>query len=203
MDLMSMVQRALSGGLLDQFSRKTGADAQQTETAASGVVNTIIGALTRNASTEEGAGSLSNALDRDHDGGILDDLMDKAKAMLGGSEPTDKSTDGASILKHILGDKTSAATEMISKSSGLDTGAIGGLMTTLAPIIMGALGKIKKSQGLDASGVTDVLTKTVQNANQSPMMDMVSRFLDKDGDGSVLDDLADMGSSLFGKFMKP
>ena len=74
-------------------------------------------------------------------------------------------------------------------------------MTMLAPILMGALGKTKRQQGLDVGGLANLLTGTVTQQRQSaqnPTMGLVTRFLDQDGDGSIADDVANIGMKLLG-----
>nr|MBP9873850.1 hypothetical protein [Haliscomenobacter sp.] len=64
-----------------------------------------------------------------------------------------------------------------------------------------ALGKTKREGGLDIGGLANLLQGTVSQQKQSnPMMNMVTSFLDKDGDGSVVDDLMQSaGKSLLQK----
>ncbi len=78
-------------------------------------------------------------------------------------------------------------------------GQVAKLLITLAPIVMGFLGKQKKEQGLNAGGISDLLTGQQQQAQSSgnPMIDMASKMLDQDGDGSVVDDLASMAANYF------
>ena len=142
-NLMDLLQGQLTEGLVDQLSQQLGgADKQQTASAASGILSTLMSAMAKNAATPEGASSLANALDSDHDGSILDNIGD----ILGGAtQPQNtKTTNGAGILKHVLGGKQAGAIEMISKMSGLDSGNTGNLMSMMAPIVMGMLGKQKK-----------------------------------------------------------
>lgn len=187
---MDLLQGQLSDGLVNQLSNQLGgADREQTATATTGIVNTLLTALAKNASTPEGANALNNALERDHDGSLVNNLMD----FLGGNHQVEnpKTTNGTGILDHILGDRQNSAIHMISQMSGLNNGQTGSLMTTLAPIIMGLLGQQKRQQGLDANGIFDLLNGTVtqQRSSGNPLMDMATRFLDKDGDGSMVDDL--------------
>ncbi|MEM1321783.1 MAG: DUF937 domain-containing protein [Bacteroidota bacterium] len=201
-NLMDLLQGQLSEGLVDQLSQQLGgADKQQTAAAASGIMSTLMGALAKNAATPEGASALANALDRDHDGSVLDNVMGM---VTGAAQPENtRATNGAGILGHILGGKQNGAIDMISKMSGLDSGNTGSLMTMLAPMVMGALGKTKKESGLDASGIAGMLTGTVQNAaSQRPEMGMIGRFLDQDGDGSIIDDVAGMGMKMLGNLFK-
>lgn len=199
---MSMLQGQLSEGMLDQLTQQLGgADRGQTAVAASGIMSTLMGALAKNASKPEGANALANALDKDHDGSVLDDMM----GLLGGNvQPQNqRASNGAGIIKHILGDKQSNAVNMISQMSGLDSGKTGNLMTMLAPIVMGTLGKTKRQEGLDVSGLASLLTGTVKNnAQNDPALGLVGKLLDSDGDGSIVDDVASIGMKLLGGFLK-
>ena len=202
MDLMDLLQGQISDGLVDQLSQQLGgADKQQTANAASGIMSTLMGALAKNAATPDGASALANALDNDHDGGVLDNIMGM---VTGAAQPQNtRAVNGAGILKHVLGGKQSGAIDMISKLSGLDDSKTGSLMTMLAPVVMGALGKTKKSQGLDASALSGLLSGAVKSAsNQRQEMGLIGKFLDQDGDGSVMDDIAGMGMNMLGKFLK-
>ncbi|MCO6488751.1 MAG: DUF937 domain-containing protein [Phaeodactylibacter sp.] len=199
-NLMDLLQGSLSSGMVDQLSQQLGgADKQKTAAAASGIVTTLMGALAKNASSTEGAQALNNALERDHDGSILEDVM----GMLTGNAQVnnDRMLNGSGILNHVLGNKQSGAVDMISKLSGLDSSKTGSLMTMLAPVIMGALGKAKREQGLDMAGIASLLSGTVSaQKQQNPTMNLVTSFLDADGDGSIVDDVANMGMKILGGF---
>lgn len=199
---MDLLQGSLSSGMVDQLSQQLGgADKQKTAAAASGIVTTLMGALARNASSNEGAQALNNALERDHDGSILDDVM----GMLSGNAQVnnDRMLNGSGILNHVLGNKQPGAVDMISKLSGLDSSKTGSLMAMLAPVIMGALGKAKREQGLDVAGIASLLSGTVSAQKQhNPTMNLVTSFLDADGDGSIVDDVANMGMKILGGFFK-
>ncbi len=200
---MDLLQSQLSEGMIDQLSQKLGgADKQQTAAAASGIFSTLMGALSKNASTDEGASALSNALDRDHDGGVLDNFMD----MLGGQAPTSNSRamNGAGILKHVLGGKQGGAIDMISKMSGLGGDQTGNLMSMLAPMVLGTLGKAKKEQGMGLQDLTSFITGSVNDHQKKggDEMGIIGKFLDQDGDGSIVDDVAGMGMKILGNFFK-
>jgi len=181
--------------LVDQMGG--GADERQVSTAAEGVMSTLISALAKNTQSQEGANSLVNALDNDHDGGILDNLGDFLQGNTQQMNP--RTTNGSGILKHLLGPNQSGAIDMISKMSGLSGGNAGNLMATLAPVIMGLLGKQKRQAGLDVGGLANLLNQNVtkQKSSGNPLFDMANKFLDADGDGSAVDDImAKVGGSL-------
>jgi hypothetical protein len=62
-----------SGGI-GQISESLGLDQNDVTKVMSGVLPALVGGLTRNTSSAEGASGLLGALDRDHDGSIMDDL---------------------------------------------------------------------------------------------------------------------------------
>ena len=199
MDLSSLIQSQISDGLIDQLSSQLGGvDRSQTAAATSGILSTLMGAMARNASTPDGASALNNALDSDHDGSVLDNVMD----LLGGqaSGVSSRTTNGTGILNHILGGQQSGAVDMISKMSGLSGDKTGNLMAMLAPMVMGMLGKAKRQNNLDAGGVSDLLSGFAKKEQQSnPAMSLITGFLDADGDGSIIDDVAGMlGKGLLG-----
>lgn len=197
---MDMLKGQLSDVVIGQLSQNIGgANPQQTNMAAQGILSTLIGAVTQNASTQEGANSLFNALQKDHDGSLLDNVMD----FLNPSKPNpvpERTANGEGIINHLLGDRTSDISQSISKVSGLDTGAISTLMTQLAPMFMGMLGKQTQKGGLDVSGLMGLLnnerTNIQQNQSQlSPFLNL----LDSNQDGSVMDDVGGMLMKFFGK----
>ncbi len=204
-DIMDLIKGQLSDGLMDQLTQQIGAsDRQQTAKATNGIVEVLMGQLAKNAQNKDGASALANALDRDHDGSILDDVA----GYLGGQRQAqnNRMTNGAGILKHILGGSQGGVVDMISQMSGLQKGQSGNLMAMLAPLILGSLGKAKRDNGLDAGGLGNVLGSILSGQRQqrqqrrgNPAMDLLSNFLDKDGDGNVIDDVAGMLGNLFKK----
>ena len=207
MDLMKLLQDQVSDSLMDSVISQIGGGGnvkkEQASSAASGVMNMLMGALANNASTPQGASALMGALDRDHDGSILDDVA----GFLGGSKQASntKMLNGAGILKHVLGNRQESAVNMLSKDTGMDKTQILNMLIKFAPMVMGMLGKVKREQNLDAGGLTSFLknSQQVQKKSTSGMGDLFTSLLDQDGDGSVIDDVAQTGiKALFGKLFK-
>lgn len=179
MNLMEILQGHLSDDMLEQLSAQIGADKEQTAVAANGIFASLVGGLANNASTESGLASLGAALDRDHDGSMLDDLMGMVGGMMSGSSdaPVSAAQNGAGILGHILGDRQEAAAEHISQSSGLNMGQIMKLMPILAPIVMGVLGRAKSSGGLDLGSIGNILMGSAQSAQSGGFGDLIGSVL--------------------------
>lgn len=196
MNLFDLVQNQLSDQVMDQLNQKVGGSREQTRMATDGIVSTLLSALSKNAQKPEGAQSLLSALDRDHDGSVLDDAMELLSGNKQASNP--RAFNGSGIVRHVLGEKEEPANQMLGKMTGMDTGQISQLMVTLAPLVMGALGKAKKNQQLDAGGLGQLLSHSVQSqTNQRSELGLIGQFLDKDNDGSVMDDLINMGMKAF------
>ncbi len=186
---------------VDQISNMLGANQSVTSSAIQMALPMILNGLANQASTPQGAQNLNNAVERDHQGGLLDNLM----GYLGGgtSQPqeTSRETDGTGILGHIFGQNQGAVAQKVSKNTGLDVGQVAQLLITLAPMVMGYLGKQKQQQNLGADGLSSLLRNQQQQIQSSgnPMLDSITGMLDQNQDGSAIDDLASMASNYFGK----
>ncbi len=202
-NLIDLLQSQLSDGLIDQLSKQIGAPQQQTRTAADSILSSLIGGLAKNAQQPGGADALANALDNDHDGSLLDNLND----LIGGGQSANinpRAANGAGILKHVLGGKQGGIMDMVSQISGLGQGQTGNLMAMLAPIVMGMLGKQKQQSGLDAGGIASILAGALgtQQKRGGMATSLITSLLDRDGDGSAVDDVAKIGMNIFSKFFK-
>ncbi|MFT5144220.1 MAG: hypothetical protein ACI84D_002852 [Thalassolituus oleivorans] len=75
-------------------------------------------------------------------------------------------------------------------------------MAMLAPMVMGALGKAKKDQGLDAGALAGLLGQEKESlVNKAPALGGIMGMLDADGDGSVTDELTSLGGGLLKSFL--
>lgn len=186
----------IGGANLTQLAESLGADKGSVEKAVAGVLPVLMGALAHQADDSSGAGSLLAALDRDHDGSVLDDI--------GGFLAGGDSSDGSAILGHVLGGAQPKAERTVSKMSGLNTRQVGSLMAMLAPIVMGYLGRMQRQKHLDGAGLAHQLGREREAINraQPDAMSVITSLLDKDHDGDLTDDLASIGSSLLSQFLK-
>ncbi len=192
-DLLGQQQ---GGEAVSQISNQIGASPTMTNMAIQMALPMIMNSLANNTKEPQGAENLNNALQQ-HDGGILDNLG----SFLGGGFNQTSSSDGLGILGHIFGGNQGAVAQQVSQKSGMDISQVATLLITLAPIVMGFLGRKKQEQNLDANGLQNMLGQQQQTmqASGNPVMDMVSGYLDKNKDGSSMDDLASMAMSYFRK----
>jgi hypothetical protein len=138
---------------------------------------------------------LAQALEKDHDGSVLDDLP----AFLSRGD----TRDGEGILKHALGTRRPAVESEVAKQTGLDLKTVSGLLPLLAPLVMGALGRQKQQQGLDPGGLSSMLAGEGKRAKEMApgALGILGSLLDDEGDGLDAGDVADAGKRLLGGLM--
>jgi hypothetical protein len=182
----------LSGSALTQVENQLGTDRATASKAVGVAIPVILAALAKNASNSGGASSLSDALGRDHDGSILNDVPAALTHFQTGA--------GAGILKHVLGDTHPTVAAGVGQASGLDTGKATALLTMLAPLVMGALGRAQRSGNLDAGGLAAMLgQERAQVETNAPALGGLMGMLDRNKDGSVVDDIAGYAGKIFGR----
>ena len=184
----------LQGQDLGQLAEQVGGNEGQVKNGVMAALPAMLTALSKNTGTEKGAQELNNALEKKHDGSILDNLSGYL------SNPDLK--DGAGILNHLFGNQTSNVANAVSQSSGLDTNGSMKMLQMLAPILMGMLGQQKKQNNLDAKGLGNLTSMLASNfgseAGASGIMDVVTNLLDANKDGNVMDDIMGMVGKFFG-----
>jgi len=226
--LLDVLSQQLGGPALQQMSSQVGADPGSTQKALAAALPLLVGGLARNANqSPSGAQSLAHALERDHDGSVLDGLGallggaggggalgsllgggagresgglgGLLGGLMGGNAPPSRATDGDGILGHILGSRRGAVEQGVARASGLKAAQVSQLLAMAAPLVMSALGRVKRQQNLDAGGLAGLLGREraqVERRTSGMPEGGLLGFLDMDNDGDVSDDVAKIGSFL-------
>jgi hypothetical protein len=191
--LTQQIMQQLSAKALSGIGKKIGVDDKTIGTALAIGMPLLVSALAKNASKPAGAQALHQALAKDHDGSILNDVAGYLK------DP--QAANGAGILGHVLGAQQPAVAKGLTQSTGLNADQVGQLLQIAAPLVMGALGARQQQQGLDQKGLTSFLADQQQQVQQSQpdVMSTLNNLLDANHDGSALDDVLGMAGKLFGK----
>jgi len=188
--ILDLLNSDMGKTLISGASAQTGQSNDKTASVLSMALPAILGAMKRNASTPEGAASLNTALsDNRHDGSMLDQL---SGLLGGGGSDNALLSDGAGILKHVLGGNQGRVEQNISRNSGVDTGSVGQIIKMAAPIIMGLLGSQKRKENVGQGGIGDLLGSVLGSNSNNNDQSLIESLLDADGDGSIIDDVAGM-----------
>lgn len=190
--LTQQLMQQLSEDGLSQISRQIGADQKATGSALSTTIPVLISAMAKNSSKSQGAKALHQALAKDHDGSVFDDMS----GYLGNPQ----TADGAAILGHVLGGQQPAVARGLAEGTGLDAQQIEQMMQIIAPLVMGALGRQQQQQGFDPDGLSSYLGGQQQQALQEnpDILSILNVLLDTNKSGSALDEIIGWLSRLFG-----
>lgn len=135
MDIFNMLGGMGQAG--QQVSQQLGTDPNQTEAALEAAVPLLLGALTRNAQSPEGAAALSSALN-DHTGDTLDQFQQGQMPNL---------QDGMKILGHVFGNQQNAAVNAVSQRAGISPQLAMQILMMVAPLILNYLSRQRSQAG--------------------------------------------------------
>lgn len=187
--LLDLLGNGLDRRALDRLSGQVGASPEQTGRAVQAALPLLLGALQRNASQPRGAEALAGALERDHDGSVLEDVA--------GFFGQPASARDARSLEHIFGCRRAPVENAVARASGLGGSQVMELLAQLAPLVLGALARARESSpatggaSSGSGGLGDLLggaLARMQGGNPG-LGGLLGGLLDADGDGSIADDL--------------
>lgn len=202
---MGVLEQLLGGPnstAVTQIGRQFGLDASQTERALEALLPAVAAGFQRNASSPQGLESLIGALA----GGSHQRYVEQPTVVT----EADAISDGNGILGHIFGTKAVSreVAARASAQSGIGVDVLKQMLPIVATLVMGALAKNGAQSGLTRgnaggglggllggvleSGLGGLLgggQPTSQASAGGGLLDVLTPFLDADGDGSVIDDL--------------
>ncbi len=189
--LMDLVSQHLGSEQVDQIAKRLGATREQTESAIGMALPTLLGAVTRQADSEQNVQQLHQSLQQ----------HDEAQAVAGSVPQSFGGIDIGSLLGGMLGGRQGRVEQGIGKASGLSAGQTGSLLAMLAPLVMGALAKKSKAENMDAGGLAGMLRGERKSIENQASGGLLAGLLDQDGDGDFdFSDIMKLGMSrLFGR----
>ena len=155
MDFLNMLTDMFKGSDSTQvLSENTGISADSIGKVINTALPAIVQAMTDNASSSEGAQSLYNALGQHQTEKSLTEQLQNADT-----------EDGNKILGHIFGNSVSSEYDSIAQDTGLSSGQIGNILSSVAPSILSSLssavsnmGSGQENPGSGASGLLGLLS---------------------------------------------
>ena len=148
MDLVKMLLNNMtSESSLDALKGRSGGSTDSIENAVKSAIPTLVGSMTKNASSEDGAKSLLGALSQHTDTSPVSSQIKNADEI-----------DGSKILGKILGGDKDDFIREISKSSGLELGQTKSVLSSIAPAVLSSLSAAtsssdKKEKEIDTSSI--------------------------------------------------
>ena len=193
MNLMDLLTGNAGTQVAEKAENKFGVSKNQIIALMAVAAPLIISYLRKKSEDSNEAEALNNALEKDHDGSILNDP----------TKVEDRQEEGASILDHIFGGQKSQVENSLSENTGISMSKIGPILAMLAPLIMGYIGKEKKSNDVNSGGLGDLLggilggaQKDAQAEPSNPLNDILGQILG--GGNQQQGGLGGLLGSLFG-----
>ena len=170
MSLIDLITGNAGTQVASQAENKFGVSKNQIIALLAVAAPLVISYLRKKSQDSSEAEALNNALDRDHDGSILNDP----------SQAEAREAEGSSILDHIFGGNKVAVENQLSQNTGISLNKIGPILAMLAPLIMGYIGKEKQQSNVNAGGLGDLLggilgsaTEQAQTQQSNPLNDIL------------------------------
>ncbi|SKC08986.1 hypothetical protein SAMN05660477_02929 [Soonwooa buanensis] len=196
MSLLDLLTGNSSNQVAEQAENKFGISKNQIIALLAVAAPLVISYLRNKSKDANEAEALNNALDKDHDGSILNDP----------SQALNRQAEGNSILDHIFGGNKSAVENQLSADTGISMDKIGPVLAMLAPVIMGYIGQQKQQNNVGAGGLGDLLggilggaQNQAQAQQSNPLNDILGSVLgggQSQSSGNPLNDI--LGSVLGG-----
>lgn len=184
MDINNIINSVIADQLSKSASQKINIPEDKSRDVVNMAVPLLVAGLAKNAKNPKEAKNISEAISKDHDGSILNDLS--SVFLSGGREQ-----EGEKIIEHILGKKVEPASKAIGNQVQVNPEQVKKVLSLVAPVVMGAIGSKQKTGGLDSSTLTDFLqetvTKKVSGSNQQD--NLLTQILDQNKNGSVIDEI--------------
>jgi hypothetical protein len=137
MNILDMITSQVNNpSVLGKLGQSVGADTDKVKQLTELGLPALLRAMGRNVKTEEGAQSLAGALDQHQD-----DPVDDVASFLGQVDMSD----GAKILGHLFPHSQTRVQNNLASKTGLDKSQVSGVLSQLAPLLLGTLGQQKKT----------------------------------------------------------
>lgn len=194
MSLLDLITGSTSNQVAERAENKFGVSKNQIIALLAVAAPLIISYLRNKSKDQKEAESLNNALDRDHDGSILDNL----------SQAEEREAEGGSILGHIFGNEKVQVENQLSQNTGISMDKIGPILSMLAPIVMGYIGKEKRQNNVNSGGIGDLLGSILGGANNqvqqqsNPLNDLLGTVLGGNKQVTSNNPLGDILGSVLG-----
>lgn len=154
-NIIDIIKSYLSPEIIQRASSLTDESSNSTQKAMDAIIPTLLaGQLHYSCSSENGATRLFNLVSKDDYGNLLNNL---SSILQGGSSTQNLLSSGGEILNTLFGGKLGSIINLIANFSGIKNSSASTLLSLAAPLILGVLGREKKSQGLGAAGLTSLL----------------------------------------------
>jgi len=175
MDLVSTILKSMtSDSSLGALAGKAGVSADSVEKAITSAIPSLIGSLTKNASSAAGAKSLLGALSQHEDKSDVSSQIKNADE-----------EDGNKIIGKIMGDGKDDFISSIAKKAGINAGQSNAILSSIAPALLSSISAAAKPDTAESVAKEKEERKAKEEKAESSFLGgFFSKFM-KDEDDKV------------------
>lgn len=148
MSLSDLLSGSLTPDTIAAIASRMGVKNTQAQKALAIALPALMNGLKKNSETPDGAEALDTAL-TEHE----DDQGDIVETVVNG-----RAKKGDKIVGHILGGSAGDIVQVMAQKAGMDSSTAQSLLEGLGPVVMGALGKTKKTNNLSTGDLSGLLS---------------------------------------------
>ncbi len=179
MSLLNSILNAQDGAMVESLAGQFGLDRKQAQSALAQLVPALGKGVSNNIAQADGLSGLIGALTNGKHARYLEQPAQLTQA--------DTVNDGNAILGHLFGSKE--VSRQVARSSAAKTGLSDDVLKKMLPVVATmVMGALSKQTGESGGGLAAMLG----GAENSGSTNMLTSFLDADGDGSIADDVLGM-----------
>ncbi len=155
LNLIDLVKDQMTNALVGKVSSLIGENKTSTNSALTSFIPALLGGIVSKGSDMRGAGSLLRLI---NDNNLGANTISNLSSLLDGGRQSDGFMEmGGKLIASILGSNQSSVLNNLVSLTGLSKNTSSSLLSLLAPIALGTIGKIVKSDNLDAGGLMRML----------------------------------------------
>ncbi|MCF4101733.1 DUF937 domain-containing protein [Gillisia sp. M10.2A] len=182
--ILDLLNTSMGEDFIEKASDSTAENKDNISAAVGMALPILLGAMQKNIKSNSGAESLNKALSDNKHG---DSLLNNLKSV----NASDMSSEGEKILGHLLGGKQDMVSKTIGSTLNMKESSVSNIIKMAAPLLMSILASQKRKENVQSSGLGSLLD-SVMGSSGTHDASLIETLLDKDGDGSVIDDVAGM-----------
>lgn len=190
MGILDTLLSSQNAQLITQLARNSGIDESDVQNVLGQLLPVVSQGIKNNADTTEGLGELVSAMGKGNYQRYLEHPEDLAQPVA--------TREGNAILGRALGsrDASRSVAEYAAEATGIDSGIVKQLLPLVATAVMGALSKETTDSPIGGQGQSLDMS-SLGGANASPVVGLITSFLDADKDGDITDDLFNIARKFF------
>lgn len=184
MNILDVIMNAQGGTAIRQLGSQVGLGEAETTSGLSALVPALAAGFQRNAQTPDGLAGLVAALST----GNHQRYIDNPAALAGQATVAD----GNGILGHVLGSKdiSREVAGRAAAQTGISPDVLKRMLPLVATLMMGAFSQQKSTGGMSSPA---------GSAGSGGLMDLLTPLVDRNRDGSILDDVSGIVGRVLGR----